>query len=446
MFALAFNRYIKSSISLVFTGVEVIMSSYFPGRGLKKPTNMLETPIFPDIKKGPPRFIWTKKHWVVDPGRTMTEVEHVPQLQEAAVLYQSYDYNSQHAYGKRPNYTAFVNKEFRPPLIERDDIMPLSRIPRPVAIPRINPGGAHASGNNAFADQNIDIPQVEKYLTNRVKEGQIQPTFFCPMDSPVDNSTLPDLKNKLPSYSAGAGFKFPTVGEINSYQDLNYTKGYKKFHPETDAGLTPVTIDAPNSSGMEGMILEYNNPQISDVAGINNFGSNMIGLDTSSSNIELNYTKPQTSAWAGINSIRTFDQQRDDLSLEYKRPTYSVSSGRNTFAPTTLTPVEFDLDEKIEGKVPKDAGMNMTHIIAWSPEQADSKIDKNKVYDVKPDVSYIVPRNTRYTTHNELESAEPKFRQKVNALSQYQPQVHQSYIPRSGISTPDLKLKIRKDA
>jgi hypothetical protein len=196
------------------------MSGYIPGQGRKKPLNNLEAPVKPDIRKGPPRFVWTRKYWKVDTGRTQAQVEHTP-LQDAAILYQSRDYNKQHAYGKHASYNVFVNQEFRPPLIERDDILPLSRLPRPVVTDaRINPGTAFSSGNNAFADQQNMIQGIEKFITNRVKEGQIRPTFFSPIDMPLDNSNLPDLSQKLPSTSASANFNFPTMDADPGNRDL----------------------------------------------------------------------------------------------------------------------------------------------------------------------------------------------------------------------------------
>lgn len=412
---------------------------------------MLETPQYPDLKKGPPRFVWTKKHWTVDTGRTMAEVEHIPQLQEAAVLYQSYDYNSQHAYGKRPTYDAVVNKEFRPPLIDREDIMPLSRIPRPVVIPHINPGGAHPSGNNSFADQNINIPDVGKYLTNRVKEGQIQPTFFCPLDMPEDNSILPDLRENMPSYSAGAGFKFPTAADSMLTPDREYIdSGYKQFHPEQLSGVTPITFDAPNASGRENFTLDYVNPQISATAGLNSVASSLPGTwGMTPTDIEAVYNRPQISSWAGLNNLvkdnRLGGEQRN-LELHYNRPQFSASAGTITRASGATTPIDYELEKKLEGSVPADAGRNMSHITSWSSEAAQATIDHRKIYNVRPDVSYKIPSNTRYRDDNELNSAQPHFQQKTASLSNYQAQISQSFIPRAGISTPDLKLKGRKDA
>jgi hypothetical protein len=411
---------------------------------------MISNPTAPDIRKAPPRFIWTKKHWTVDPGRTMQQVEHIPQLQEAAVLYQSYDYNSQHAYGKRPTYDVVVNKEFRPPLIEQEDIMPLSRIPRPVIIPHINPGGAHPSGNNSFADQNIDLQDVGRFLTNRVKEGQIEPTFFCPIDVPVDNSILPDLHTNMPSYSAGAGFKYPNIADVSLNSDRDHLEPkYKQNHPERSSGLTPITFDAPNASGRENFTLDYVNPQISATAGFTTLPEFYSG-DSGLTEIDLEYNKPQTSAWAGLNSISSQSYaimgSTPDLQLKYNRPGYSAGAGTITLASGTTAPVEYNLEKKLAGSTPSDAGRNMSHVTAWDHDRAGAHIDQNKVYTVRPDVSYVIPSNTRYKDGNELKSAEPTFQHKVASLGNYQAQISQSSIPRAGISTPQLKLKGRKDA
>jgi hypothetical protein len=411
----------------------------------------MSVPIFPDIKKAPPRFVWSRKFWQVDVGKTLSQVEHIPQLQEAAVLYQSYDYNSQHAYGKRPTYTAVVNKEFRPPLIDRDDILPLSRIPRPVIIPHLNPGGAHPSGNNSFSDQNINIPDVGKYLTNRVKEGQIQPTFFCPIDMPEDNSILPDLEEKMPSYSAGAGFKFPTVADTALTPDREYIdSGYKQFHPEQYSGMTPVKLDAPNATGRENFTMDYTMPQVSATAGMNSAGAMTMGLTPV--DMEMVYNTPQVSAWAGYTgqsswaNPRSGNKHDQNMELEYNRPSYSVGAGTTTRGAGATTPVEYNFSSKLEGSIPMDSGKNMSHVTTWSHDDSKASVDHRKIYDVRPDVSYVVPSNTRYKDGNELASAEPKFRQKAAALGTYQVHIHQSSIPRAGISTPQLRLKGRKDA
>lgn len=305
------------------------MSSYFPGRGRKKPLNMLENPITADIKKGPPRFVWTKKHWTVDTGRTMAEIEHIPQLMEHNILYQSYDYNSQHAYGKYPTYDVFTNLEFRPPLIDRDDLLPLSRIPRPVVGMRINPGSAHPSGSSSFADSNMHITGIEKNISDRVKSGEVRPTFFSPIDMPVDNSILPDLETTLPPTSASAGFRFPSVGKLED-PDLSTSaqcKGYKQFHPAVIADATPVPFSSPDPR--ENMELEYSKPQISGHSGVQMPSLTPVEMDPNY-NTELEYTRPQISGHSGQNIRINSGLTPVDMDLLYNKPQISGHAGRST--------------------------------------------------------------------------------------------------------------------
>ncbi len=60
---------------------------------MKKPLNAIEVPTFPDIKKGPPRFQWSRKFWQADPGATLRDTEPFTQFYENAILVQSRDYN-----------------------------------------------------------------------------------------------------------------------------------------------------------------------------------------------------------------------------------------------------------------------------------------------------------------------------------------------------------------
>src|SRR5271154_1968142 len=100
---------------------------------LKKPLNALDNPVYPDIRSTGPRFYDSGKHWTVDVGKTMSQVEFQPGYLDYALLAQERDYN-QRIYGKSSNKDV-VNKAFRPPLITLEDTLPLNRIPRGAVVP-----------------------------------------------------------------------------------------------------------------------------------------------------------------------------------------------------------------------------------------------------------------------------------------------------------------------
>jgi len=176
--------------------------SYIPGAGIKKPMNTLTNPIHVDIKKGPPQFRNSGKHWKVDPGRTLRELHTsgTTQHYDHAVLTQSRDYNKTR-YGQS-SHKDVVNKAFRPPLIRMEDTMPLSRQPRKAVVPRINPGTSH----DGFQAQNTHKNNVTDHLTDRISEVVWDTGYYMPIDVPIDNSVLPDLQMKLPCHSKTAGF------------------------------------------------------------------------------------------------------------------------------------------------------------------------------------------------------------------------------------------------
>lgn len=417
------------------------MSSYIPGSGLKKPLNQLDNPIYPDIKKGPPRFVWTKKHWTVDEGRTQMQVEHIPQIQEAAVLVQSRDYNKQHAYGNFPKYTTFVNKEFRPPLIERDDILPLSRVPRPVIVPRSNPGTAFSSGGSAFSQQNTSMPQTEKYLTDRVKEGEIRPTFFAPISMPEDNSVLPDLEMTLPSTSASAGYAFPTAMEgVSNNHMKNLELQYKSLPVASTAGHKMPTMDAYNA--FEDAQLDYSRPQVSVIAGKNVVTKGMTLLDVD----EMDYNRPQVAVIASRKDMTKGLTLLDAEELTYNRPNVSVGSGYSGYVQNTLnngtTATDMLLDTKLEGT--QGGVATATFAPLYDPEDRSMQQSATNLTDAKDinHYAYIVPSNTIYQSHNE--DGNLFFREKQNAIGK-QHGVHlMGHVRRSGVDKPQVRLRRRK--
>lgn len=281
--------------------------------GLKKPLNMLENPVYPDIKKPPPRFVWSRKHWTVDTGATLMSTEPITQLIEHAVLAQSRDYN-QTIYGQS-SHKDNVNAEFRPPLISYyEDIGPLTRVPTKIAaiVPRDNPGTAFETGSNGYVAKNERPSSIEKSLTDRVKKGDARPTFYAPIETPIDNSVLPDLEIKLPATSLTAGWTF------------NYKAGLDPKEIELREKLSSL----PLSSGISSSVRITGR---SDLEGY-----------------QPKQNIPTTSVFSGITTnVKSFNQQVEDFEFVRGLPAHSVDAGK-VFSPqytssfeNTINPLEF---------------------------------------------------------------------------------------------------------
>jgi hypothetical protein len=434
--------------------------------------NQLSNPIFPDIKKGPPRFQWTRKHWVVDPGRVQMQAEHIPQLQEAAVLVQNRDYNKQFAYGNFPKYTTFVNKEFRPPLIERDDLLPLSRIPRPVIVPRINPGTAFSSGGSAFAEQNMGMPQVEKYLTDRVKEGEIRPTFFAPISMPEDNSILPDLELKLPPVSASAGYAFPAAMGAASSVTPRPKLDYKSEPVAMSAG-TRAPVFSNSYNAMNDLELEYNRPQVSVVAREGYTPINLTDLFGDDPIGDLEYNRPQVSAASGnrahakgmtLINVDDMEYNRPQVSaasgyrsntkgmtlinvddLEYNKPQVSAGAGysgyTNSVENNGMSRQEMELETKIPGT--QGGVATATYSSVYDPGAAQGTTPY--ITDSKGinHYSYVVPSNTSYQKSN-VGDRDMFFREKQRAIGRQHGVEVKGHVRRAGVDQPQVKMRMRK--
>jgi hypothetical protein len=303
--------------------------SYVPGAGIKKPLNLLTGPVYPDIRKGPPRFAWSGKHWKVDAGATLRDTEAYTQFIEPAVLAVSRDYNKTQ-YGVT-SFKDIVNAEFRPPLSNvYEDAEPLTRMPTKMyaIVPLINPSTAgHDGGTSSYTAQNERSNNVEKALTDRVKTASSRPTIYCPMEIPIDNSVLPDLEMTLPQVSAHAGW---TVPFLSSYDDgsIYVTPLDDKLSTPLISGQNPgFTVDGGNV--MEHFQLGYHNPQVSAHSG-NNFGFTIDGSDAHQMtpiNFNLGYVNPQVSATSGYNSNLNIDGEHGNISLDYHNPQVSASAG-----------------------------------------------------------------------------------------------------------------------
>ena len=353
--------------------------------GIKKPMNMLENPIYPDIKKGPPRFVWSKKYWQVDPGATLRDTEEITQFTQDAVLAQSRDYNKT-VYGQS-SHRDVVNAAFRPPLLDPiDDFFPLSRIPvtSRAIVPLINPSTvADGEGTNGYLAKNERINNIDKHVSDRVKQGEWRPTFYAPIEIPKDNSVLPDLEMVIPSISASSGFNFPTRDAPIPEVHLDY----EKIDPRYNTGYN-TQVQLNSTSGLENMQLDYNAPQVSATAGINT--PYQANIETYIRDIDLEYNIPSVSATAGINApydvTNEFQKQR-----EYNLETH-IEAPISVTNPGTENGYKSRLD-----------------MLRDSKEYISQSI---------PNYSYVIPETVLYREQNEM-TYKPHFQTKLEPMKSY---------------------------
>lgn len=414
--------------------------AYIPGGGLKKALNQLENPIYPDIKKGPPRFVWSRKHWNVDTGATMRDTEPYTQFIEPAVLAQSRNYNKT-VYGQS-SHKDIVNAEFRPPLLSYyEDIGPLSRVPATIhaIIPHINPGTAgHGGGTSGYTAKNERSSDIVGALTDRIGAKEWRPTFYAPMDLPQDNSVLPDLEMKLPSISVDAGYNVPFTSGI---QEQNPNLGDNKLSPLMNAGYT-TQVKLDGETGFENYQTKLNIPEISVTAGTNTpFKMDApLAVET----YELGDNRPNVSVDAGKNTNFTVNPDVQTPILRYNRPQTSVTAGTNTpFEANIETPV-IELEKKL-GMAPlnvvnpgSESGFkNYTNTDIGLTTSVDEHIRTNR-----PSYSYTVtPKVPAFRTKNE-ESHRPHFRQRLQTSKTYGQisQTGSSRIPEFNFRQPRTTL------
>lgn len=301
--------------------------AYYPGAGIKKPMNTIQGPMYPEIKRALPRFVDAGKHWAVDTGATTRDLEHLDQILNGAVLAQSRSYN-QTVYGQSSSKDV-VNKNFRPPLLSQDDFLPLSRQPRKIVVPRINPSGIAAS----YTPQNERPSGIDSYLTDRIKTGNWRPTFFCPITFPEDsNFVLPDLELTLPGYSANAGLN--TLARIDAPPpELELEREH--FTLLLDSGSTvPITLDGPVKHPDD---LPLNRPTYSTSAGLNS--PLLMNAQSPLEHLNPSHNRPVYSASAGLNTPVTVDMQTPltQLNPKLNRPAVSADAGVNT-------PIRLDME------------------------------------------------------------------------------------------------------
>lgn len=249
----------------------------------RKVLNNIEQPQWPDIKKGPPRFVKSKRYSPVDVGRTIMDSDKYPETWGYQVLTNSKDITQK--YGRRPHHTMVVNKEFRPPPVGLEDTMPISRGRRPTVFGRINPGGGY------FKAQNTSANEVDGYLKEdeRAVVGKLAPTyespitFFEPTRQPALARTLPrsgpvssgrravpgkevinvpsniTLTENMPPVPVNAGFEYP-FGAGGPFEVADVALERKHPALSIDAGSGTLQVFTPR----ELPIYEYTLPHVSE--------------------------------------------------------------------------------------------------------------------------------------------------------------------------------------
>nr|WQM87200.1 hypothetical protein [Marseillevirus cajuinensis] len=284
----------------------------------KQPLNPIEGPIQPCIKKDPPRFVEAGKAWTVNPGDIILDNAENPYLVDGTVLAVARDRNKTQ-YGQR-SYTFKVNKNFRPPLIDRDDLVPLSRLPRPTTQYRNNPSIPFQTMNP------ISVEGLRYVKQQRCADG-IRPSFFHRVEEPQPD-VIVDLSQKLPTISAEAPKSTPVFLSNECVSDPNIRKiGWEVTLRNKGAVQPHLNSSVPVSLHQETQQpeLEHRNPKVFAGAGAT-FCLRENGT-MGQSDLELSKRNPSVFANAGREWFTRFDVQQPDVELELHNPSVFASAG-----------------------------------------------------------------------------------------------------------------------
>jgi hypothetical protein len=377
------------------------MSGWIAGGGLKKPLNVLQQPILPDIKQSYPRFVNSGKFWQVDVGETLLGTETNTQLYSDAVLSRSYRENID-KYGQSSHKERIT--VFRPPLQSAyEDFEPLSRLPTKILtiVPRVNPGTTTDSGGTtAYAVNNQQQQEVTRFITDRINTESWHQTYYMPLDTTLDNVVLPDLVTMLPAYSLTSGFQ------------------------------ALATIDAPKND----VIIEKNQPKMSTHSGYQTTFS-MPLTEQTAIDMDLRDTTPITSMHSGYQSLYTSDGENrlNELELSNNLPMTSMSSGfqtpYNMDGETRLD--ELELQEQLTSRLqvmnPSSETGYKTVVESFTPPEDSIKMRQN------PQVSKVANFNFNYRDDN-YKTSKPSFQiKRIQPIKSYDLPLNTGTIQRKGI-------------
>ncbi len=403
--------------------------AYYPGQGFKKPMNMMEAPIYPDIKKGPIQFKNSGKHWTVDVGQTLLDTEPNTQLLGDAVLAVSYRDNIDR-YGQSSYQEKIA--VFRPPLQNYyEDFGPLNRLPTKIhaITPYMTPGTAF-DDNNTFTAMNNDVQEVHRFITDKVTTPSWRNTFFMPMETLPDTSILPDLVTTLPTRSITSGQN--VIAHIDAPHE--YTPStVQKPQVSAHANITPQYGYSLYEQSSSDVILQDTSPITSAHSGYNIPYTSQV--ETRLDEIELNKTLPSRSVTSGVQSQYTAKNRSniEDIELSRTLPSHSSSAG---FISTSLFNGETHLDE-LEFDPRIETRLNITN-----PGSEDNGY-KNQVESYtspddymkkrsNPNVSVVARPAFGYQDTSNSAKKIP-FQQKLQPIKSYDSGLNQGTIHRSGV-------------
>ena len=423
------------------------MTSYIPGSGLKKSLNMLQSPIYPEIKKAPPEFKWSKKHWEVDVGKTLMDTETNTQIIEDAVLARSYRDNIDR-YGQGSHQEKIV--VFRPPVQNSyQDHQPLNRYPATATAitARINPSTVTDNGTTAFLVNNTAMPEISRYITDKITTNQWFSTYYSPMELPPEDYIHPDLELNIPSHSSSAGYNIGVTVNGNHEGIQMSNKTMDRLSPSAHSG-TVSQYNTPyheQTSGLD-VSLQHNIPLTSAHSGYST--SKIIDGETGFENIVLIDNRPNVSVSSGNTSQYRGEARPDtkNVILSYNKPQTSSHSGMNTSVKisgqTGIENMKLNAAPTVKMSVvnpSSDSGFKTSNATGGGYIRPEDHVKLRE----NPRVSVTAGNRQLYRNDSNVVTNQPHFKVKMQPIKSYNAGLDQGTILMNNLQpiTPTVKIR-----
>jgi hypothetical protein len=398
--------------------------------------NMMEAPIYPDIKKGPIQFKNSGKHWTVDVGQTLLDTEPNTQLLGDAVLAVSYRDNIDR-YGQSSYQEKIA--VFRPPLQNYyEDFGPLNRLPTKIhaITPYMTPGTAF-DDNTTFSAMNNDVQEVHRFITDKITTPAWHNSYYMPMETLPDTSVLPDLVTTLPTRSVTSGQN--VIARIDAPHEQKISAVQKpQVSAHAGVSMPPQYGYSLYEQSSSDVILQDTSPLTSAHSGYNiPYASH---ITTRLDEMELNRTLPLRSVTSGVQSQYNAINKSsiEDIELSRTLPSHSSSAG---FISTSLFDGKTHLDElefdpRIETRLnianpgSEDNGYK-TQIESYTSPDDYMKKRSN------PNVSVVARSSFGYQDTSNSAKKIP-FQQKLQPIKSYDSGLNQGTIHRSGVESQNV--------